>query len=159
MNDITIRVPGEPVSQPRCRATSFGGKSRMYTPTKNGVHAYKAAIRILAAQQMSGPPLAGPVQVDCTFVFSRPKSHFKSGKRSNELRGDAPFWHTNRNDRDNLDKACLDAMTGIVYVDDKQVCAGEIVKRYPVDNELPGATIRIHPLELNGWEGIFEEKQ
>jgi len=63
--------------------------------------------------------------------FKRPKSHFYTGKRSDVLRPDAPNFHTSKPDRDNLDKAILDALTNAgIWKDDAQVCAGIITKSY-----------------------------
>ena len=147
MSDITIRLSGNPIAQPRCKATAFGGHAHLYTPTKNGIHAYKAALRIIASAQMIGPPVSGPVRVDCTFVFSRPRSHYRTGKRSEELRDDAPFWHTSKPDIDNCQKSVMDALSGIVFADDKQVCQCDGAKRYPTSSESPHTTIWIHTLE------------
>jgi hypothetical protein len=76
----------------------------------------------------------GPVRVDLCFYFARPKSHFRTGKFAGVLRDDAPKWHTTKPDRDNLEKAVLDALTqvGGFWQDDSQVCAGSVTKRYGI---------------------------
>ena len=48
-----------------------------------------------------------------------------------ELKPNAPKWHTDKPDRDNADKAVLDALTNLgLWGDDKQVCDGRIRKFY-----------------------------
>ena len=52
--------------------------------------------------------------------------------------------HTSKPDRDNLDKACLDALTQLqLWSDDDQVCAGEVSKWYAAKDERPGAIVRV----------------
>ena len=68
-----------------------------------------------------------PVFVTITFGFDRPKKHFRS---NGELKPDAPVYHTGKPDVDKLLRAVLDAMTGIVFVDDSQVQCGRLSKVY-----------------------------
>ena len=72
-------------------------------------------------------PFEGPLSVSLTFFFPRPKGHYnKKG-----LKATAPKWHTTKPDRDNADKAVLDALTNLgIWADDKQVCCGWIRKMY-----------------------------
>lgn len=77
-----------------------------------------------AAEAMNGAPLVdGPVYVDITFYFARPGSHFGSGKNAGKLKDSAPTAHAQSPDLDKLVRCALDAMTGTVYRDDKQVCS------------------------------------
>ena len=55
------------------------------------------------------------------FWFPRPKSHYRTGKRSSELREGVPHAHTSKPDIDKLERCVLDALTGIVWKDDSQV--------------------------------------
>jgi len=72
----------------------------------------------------------GPVRLDMEFLLRRPKSHYRSGKHAAELKPDAPTWHFSKPDRDKLERAIMDALTGILFTDDAQVCDGPIAKRY-----------------------------
>lgn len=67
--------------------------------------------------------LRGPVRIEVTFAFVRPKSHYRTGKNAGVLRDDAPFWHCNPGDTDKLQRAIGDALTGIAYADDKQIAS------------------------------------
>jgi hypothetical protein len=58
--------------------------------------------------------LRGPVKITATFVFVRPKSHYRTGKNAGVLRDDAPLFHTNPGDTDKLQRAIGDALSGVV---------------------------------------------
>lgn len=143
---IIITIPGEPIAHPRAKVTAFAGRARMYTPTKNGIAEYKALIRLEARRVYSGAAIDSAVQVDCEFIFSRPKSHFRTGKHAGRLRDDAPRWHDKKPDRDNCDKAVLDALKGVVLQDDCRVASGSIIKRFVARDENPGTIISISVL-------------
>jgi len=66
--------------------------------------------------------VAGPVNLCCEFVFTRPKSHFVGGDRMRgRLTAKAPSHHVGYPDQDKLLRAVGDALTGIAYDDDSQV--------------------------------------
>lgn len=111
----------------------------MYTPD-NGIVKWKTAIKIAARQQWSGKALECPFQVHLRFVFPRPKSMVWKTKEMTSIR------HTKKPDRDNLEKAVLDALTGIFWVDDCQVCAGPVEKWIAGGDEVEGVFVSI--LEL-----------
>lgn len=92
--------------------------------------AWKADVREAFRRQWQGDPLSGPVSLSVEFVLARPKAHFRTGKHANELRPDAPSWHTKKPDRGKLLRAVEDALTGIAWIDDAQVCAGPVSKCY-----------------------------
>ena len=94
-----------------------------------------------------------PILISLRFLLPRPKSHFVAGDRSRPLRADAPLWHTPTPDRDNLEKAVLDALGGfddapsLVWVDDSRVVAGPVEKFY--SNDSPGVLVSIFVLDSN----------
>jgi Holliday junction resolvase RusA-like endonuclease len=55
--------------------------------------------------------------------------------------------HDKKPDRDNLDKAFMDALKGLAWLDDAQVCQGEIRKWIASGYEQPHVTVRIETLE------------
>ncbi len=86
-------------------------------------------------------PWDGPIDLDLEFVLERPKSHWK---KSGGLTKSAPRHHVSMPDRCKLARAVEDAMTGIVYKDDSQVCAGETRKRYiAVRGAYPGVIVKV----------------
>jgi len=106
---------------------------------------WRQAVAYAAMRAMDGrPPLDGPVSLVVTFVMPRPKYHYHTAKRlAGELRQDAPGYHVKAPDRTKLMRSTEDAMTGIVYRDDSQVCTGNVEKRY---GSQPGAVIAIESL-------------
>ena len=117
---ISFTVPGKPVPMARPRVTSHG----TYTPAK--CKEYKEAVAIVAKAAMRGrKPLTGVISCDCYFVFEPPKSTPK-GKIIDMIHA----YHTTKPDTDNLLKAITDSLSGIVYVDDKQIAVIRGEKRY-----------------------------
>jgi len=134
-----IEVSGDPKGQPRPRAFSRNGKARVFdSGTAEG---WKSLIALAARDHLPASPLACPVRVDVEFYFRRPLRLMK--KKS-------PFGfipHTAKPDRDNLDKAVLDTLTQIGFLqDDALVVEGTIKKYYTPINTGPGALIEIYTL-------------
>lgn len=143
MTSIEFWVAGEPKAQgrPRAFAMKMGNKysARVFNPTT--AEGWKSAIALAGKLHMPAVPLEGPLRVDAFFVFNRPKSHYRTGRNAHELRESAPEWHTSKPDRDNLDKAVLDALKTLgFFKDDSQVCDGVPQKKYGMH---PGVLIRI----------------
>jgi Holliday junction resolvase RusA-like endonuclease len=140
-------VPGIPKAQPRPRAFARkmgNGKFAARVYEAGTAENWKSCIAIAARRYYPDrSSLTGPLMLDIEFAMPRPKSHFRSGKRSNELRDDAPRWHSAKPDCDNLAKAVMDALTqlGGFWIDDSQACIVRISKRYTSND--PGALIEI----------------
>jgi Holliday junction resolvase RusA-like endonuclease len=101
----------------------------MYEADKSApIRLWKATVR-LAAIEAGVKPITGPVKVDLFFSFPRPKSLMRKKDSADFI------WHTKKPDRDNLDKAVLDALKGVAWTDDCQVCAGVIEKTYPAKGD------------------------
>ena len=138
---IEIRVPAIPIAQPRARATAIGGRARVYEPTKHPIAAFKASVRLAASCAFTGAPLQGPLRVDCVFVFPRTNAQRWKTRPMPRLR------HAKKPDRDNCDKAVLDALSGLMWVDDCQVCEGELQKWIASGDEQPHVLIRVTELD------------
>ncbi len=85
MTTLSFFAPGLPKAQPRMRAYVRGGITRMYDP--GTADAWKACILLAAREALrplppARPVLGGAIRADLTYVFPRPKSHFKSGRGS-----------------------------------------------------------------------------
>jgi Holliday junction resolvase RusA-like endonuclease len=84
--------------------------------------AWMAVVRDAAERAMEGrDPTAEPVAVRLVFRFIRPSSHFGSGRNAAVLKPSAPVFHAQTPDVDKLVRLALDACTGVVWRDDKQV--------------------------------------
>jgi Holliday junction resolvase RusA-like endonuclease len=82
---------------------------------------WRSTIAFAAADKYREPPSREALRVTLAFSFPRPSSHFGTGRNEGELRGSAPAYKTTKPDLDKLVRAALDALTGIVFVDDAQV--------------------------------------
>jgi Holliday junction resolvase RusA-like endonuclease len=89
-------------------------------------------------------PLDIPLRVDLKLYFSRPKSHYRTGKYSDQLKPNAPVYHTvKRYDVDNVIKFILDTLNGIFWKDDCFVCVITAIKKYSLN---PRTEIKITEL-------------
>lgn len=110
---------GNPIAKGRPKMTTWGGFARAYTP-KRTVDAEKS-VRRQAEEQWGGlSPLSGPLRVHVEFFMPRPKSMPKK----------IPWeYHVKKPDIDNLIKL-WDALNGLCWVDDSQICRLSATKRY-----------------------------
>lgn len=108
---------------------------------------WRQAITAAAKEAFNGYPAAKQgVRVDIVFYFRRPKIHYRTGKFASILRDDCPSkWdHFQKPDRDKLNRAVGDALTGIIFVDDSQDCNGISTKVWNDSRDEPeGAKITI----------------
>ena len=137
---FAFRVDIEPVGKARPRVCMRGGHARAYTPAKTADYertiAQPAKIAMLAAGfSLVEKPAA--VRVTIRAAFSVPQSWTKK-KRAAALSGAYP--HITKPDADNLGKAILDALNGIIYADDSQVTDCHVIKGYA---DTPGVDILI----------------
>jgi len=147
---IQFVVYGDPIAQPRAgergdfKPTKYGG---FYKEKYDPVSKKKLEFAMKCHQYKPETPLSGPMRVNNTWYFKRPKSHYGSYKGKPYLKVNAPRWYSllKRNDRDNLDKFVLDALTSAGWFeDDGIICAGELKKLYT--DKLPRTEIEIIPL-------------
>ena len=138
MPTIEFFVPGVPTAQPRPRVAIIGGFARAYVPSTHPVHSWRERAA-LAAREIRPEtwPIRKPhpVRISIEFRALRPASLAKS----------RVAW-TTKPDRDNMEKALLDALEGIVMESDSQVVGGEVTKVY---HREPGALVRVE------WEGVL----
>ena len=129
-----VRVYGLPVAQGRPRAFKLpSGQIRVYDP-----HASKDWKRTVAAQAIQYRPerlLVGALECNMDFYLPRPKSLPKRG-----------VYPIKRPDVDNLLKACLDALRGIVFQDDSMITSLRATKHYAIDGSPPGVRVRLEEL-------------
>ena len=120
----TLFVPGKPEPHPRPRR---GARGQFYTPRT----AWSEKVTITARFNRPTPALYGPVNLDLIFFFARPKTILPS-----------VVWMDRRPDRDNLDKAILDALTNAGWwKDDCCVVSGIIAKRWNTYKSESGVVI------------------
>jgi len=123
---VTFAVEGTPIGKGRPKFARRGNFVSTYTPTKT--RDYETLIAEAAHQAMgSSEPLKTPVAAYIYITVPIPASYSK--KRSAACLGglERPC---KKPDIDNIIKAFLDSMNGIVYADDTQVISLHSTKRY-----------------------------
>lgn len=113
---ITFTIPGDPIGAPRMTQLDKW-KQR---PCVVRYRAWKDAARLAAGQL---PPSDQIESVSWVAVFSMPASWSK--KKRAAMVGQL---HRQKPDRDNIDKAVLDAL----FPDDEQIAKGMIEKRWGI---------------------------
>ncbi len=142
---IDFLVPGIPIPWPRpqARVIWLGPKkpiASIYEPNDPNFIAYKQAIAnaaFLAMTNHACETLTTPVGIVVDFVFPRTKTLTWKKKAMPRV----PYIDVP--DLDNLEKVCLDAMTKIVWRDDRQVVACLKFKWYAAGDESPHTRIKI----------------
>lgn len=141
---IAFDVVGTPAPQGSKRGFVVNGRAVLVESSKK-VKPWRQDV-VAAAQDAAFEhgwvPPAGPVRVDITFWLPRPKYHYRTGARSNELKPNAPVFCDKKPDKDKLERATSDALTtsGVIR-DDAQIVAGFVEKRYA--NAATGCRIAI----------------
>ena len=138
---IQFNVDGPPCPQPRQRhriAGSFGKAFvQNYTPKNDPVNVYKGLVRAEASKVFRGAPLTGSLFVLLVFVMPRPKRLCWKNKEMPRLH------HATKPDLDNLAKAVMDALSGVAWVDDAQVCELILSKFIAAGDEKPHTEVAI----------------
>tara|TARA_S200002703_G_scaffold131480_1_gene119039 strand:+ start:2298 stop:2705 length:408 start_codon:yes stop_codon:yes gene_type:complete len=120
---IHIIVPGQPVGKGRPRFS----RGRVYTPQKTKDYERLVSNAAYAEMRQAGiEVLDQPVTLTILAQFEIPKSWAKWRQDAALLGAFTP----GKPDIDNVAKAVLDALNGIVYTDDKLVCDLVVKKRY-----------------------------
>jgi Holliday junction resolvase RusA-like endonuclease len=143
MTRLVFDVAGTPVPQGSAKAFNRkGGGPPIVTHDAKGLHAWRNDIAKAARDAKAGDTtlLMGPVGLRITFRLTRPASHY--GTRGNLLPS-APAYPMTRPDLDKLVRAAKDAMKGVVYRDDGQVCWMLPEKVYAELGHQPGAHIEV----------------
>lgn len=134
---IHLELTGVPI--PWMRAKPLYSKRRMYDAQIKE----KQQVRWQLLSQFHSNPITTPLEVNITFFMPIPKS-ISSVKRKAMIGG--ILHHMTKPDTDNMLKFYLDAMTGVIYVDDSQVWCESARKVYA---ERPGVLIKVIPSSLN----------
>ena len=106
---------------------------------------WRLAVQKVAKEEMDGSPIVKklPIAAEFEFVLKRSKSHYRTGKYSDELITRAPMFHLQPPDVDKMSRAILDALTNVVYQDDCQVIKKTVNKRWAREGEEHGAHVTI----------------
>lgn len=168
MSDIVLRVVGLPAPQGSKKAwvNKATGRAQMREQSGDRISLWRQDVKAAAQEWVDGyrdtvcdhdyapcpfcvwNPLDGPLRVEVTFLFPRPKSHYRTGANAHLLRDAAPAYPTSRatGDIDKLCRATCDALVVAgMFADDSQIADLHAEKRYN-DVLQPGAIITLRPL-------------
>ena len=123
--EMNYVVEGTPVGKGRPKFARRGKFVSTYTPTKT--RTYEDTIKVAARRAMTIEPLQTPVTVFVYISVPIPASYSKKRKQACLSGFEKPM---KKPDIDNVSKCFLDAMNGIVYLDDVQVISLHMTKVY-----------------------------
>lgn len=124
---LTIIIPGTPIPKQSVRMSKFGA----YQPPEL-VYAKKKIKADIEVQLPKGFKLwEGPIQISrLCFVYEYLKSHNKKQRLQYQETG-MPIPKITKPDMvDNLKKLPFDCMSGLVYIDDSQICYERDIRKY-----------------------------
>ena len=130
---ITVFVPGVPAPQGSAKAFVVNGHA-IVTHDNENTMPWRSQVASFIRQAIGPVGIVyptGPVTVDILFLMPRRKAEPKRVTPA----------HTRKPDCDKLLRACLDALTGLIYTDDAQVTQISVEKRTAHLGEQPGARI------------------
>tara|TARA_R110000868_G_scaffold101057_1_gene278212 strand:- start:11235 stop:11516 length:282 start_codon:yes stop_codon:yes gene_type:complete len=76
-------------------------------------------------------PLGGPLKLSLVFVMPRTQNQIWKTKPMPRI------WHDKKPDFDNLEKSVCDALKGLVWFDDSQICSVSTIKVIAAGDEQP----------------------
>jgi crossover junction endodeoxyribonuclease RusA len=121
----------------------------MMLESSDRVRPWRQDVRFAALEER--PPnwdMATPMRLDLVFWFPRPASHYGTRNGISYLKANAPIEPVSARigDIDKLQRAVFDALTGVAYLDDRQVVEVEARKAYLMGPDAaPYAHITIAP--------------
>lgn len=136
MNEVEFTVPGPPQGKARARTYRKNGRSITYTPLKTIKYENKIKASCKTVSKVKFEENI-PLEIEILALFAVPKSTNKKDK-VDMLSG--KVLPTKKPDLDNISKVVFDALNGVAYRDDKQVCDVKFKKFY---GEMPRLEIKI----------------
>ena len=147
---IVIKFGAQGTPRPKGSTKSFRSNSTGKIITLNAndkTKGWEQTVRAAAINAMEPYKIAeGAVSVRCDFIMPRPKNHFSVSKKTpgmlkEQYRAMEP---TKKPDLDKLIRCVLDALTGVVYLDDNQVTVVSGQKYYAQkSNDNTGVLIKV----------------
>ena len=129
MMQIHFQVEGDPKGKGRPRFSRVGSFTKVYTDKQTLT--YEALIATFAKQAMGGTePLKTPLSVFLYVRLPIPQSYSKKRREACLNGSELPC---KKPDIDNIAKTYLDAMNGIIFVDDTQVIDLHVKKLYAAE--------------------------
>ena len=129
---VIFEVPGQPKGKERPRWTMVSNTSIVYTP--RNTRDYEKIIKTFyKINNFKSFKKDDALEISAIAYYKIPKQTKKSHKLL-MLKGE--MLPTKKPDIDNIIKAVLDALNGVAYYDDSQVCKVNFMKMYSEDPRL-----------------------
>jgi len=140
---VTFSVGGKPIPQGSVVAHVHGKRASIHYAQGSGLAVWRNQISERAREVWGETVYGGPMTVALDFHMQRPKSHYKDlyGTVKPQFLAERP---SNPPDLDKLIRAILDSLTGVVWMDDGQVCSILASKSYGTH---PGVTITVGTID------------
>ena len=139
-NGVKFTVMGTPVAKGRPKFARRGNFVATYTPTKTVNFESIVKLSFMQSVGTDFTPYDEALCIRVNAFFTRPKGHFGSGKNAGELKKSAPKHMLTKPDADNVLKACIDALNGVAFTDDKLIVHVHASKAY---SERPRCDVEI----------------
>ena len=127
-NIINLTISGQPIAKQRSRKGKY---DNWYNPQSDIMFQIEKEIKKQLPDGWEKINSDVPVTVNMSWFISPAKT--KATKKFIDFIKNEDIIHTQKPDRDNLDKFYLDCMSGIVFHDDCQCGAGELIKIWSVN--------------------------
>lgn len=140
---VTFSVDGKPTPQGSVVAHVHGKRASIHYAQGSGLAVWRNMVSAKAQEAWGETVYGGPMQIALDFHHQRPKSHYKDlyGTVKAQYIGARPSGPP---DLDKLIRAILDSLTGVVWLDDGQVCSILASKSY---GEHPGVTVTVGTID------------
>ena len=142
-----IYVPGKPIPKPSAKwGPGRGQRGHWYQSSSNAKNKVREAILDKLPLAKHGPIFAinEPVCITVWFLLARPEDDFKSKSRLRKIltkTARAMLFAPIKPDLDNMLKYVLDACSGCLYADDRQVVKIEAYKQRDNHDICHGGTV------------------
>lgn len=135
-------IPGPPQGKARARTVHnpHTGRVQSYTPDRTARYEELVRLCYRRACGAAKTPTGLPVSVEILARFPVPCS--ASGPKRRQMH-DGIVLPTKKPDADNVAKIVCDALNGVAYQDDKQICSLTVVKKYEDGVHPPGVYVII----------------
>lgn len=137
-------LSGNPIPQKQTRFSCRNGVPRAYDPSKKDMEMIRWQVKPFAPPS----PLQGPISLTLLFFLPIPKATSKVKRRQMIDRFILPVV---KPDEDNLAYIVTNALKGLVYEDDRQICEKHVYKVY---DELPRTEIIVKTIQTAEQYGL-----
>lgn len=148
---VSFYVRGAPIPQGSVTAHATRRKdgslfAAVHYPSGSKLHGWRRAISVAARAEWGDEMTYNAIRLKLHYYMKRPLSHYRTVDMLLR-RGYGEVHHENVPDLDKLVRATLDALTDVVYADDKQVIEIHAHKLYVPGFEYPeGLAVSIHAM-------------